>query len=122
LIFLGPPVRIPSTFTTGKLFSVPLEMKYLMFSDERFVESMNNPSKDPIAFWTNGGPGKLYLFQFKLYRCSYFRFVHNPRMLRSSWFYDWTSKIHPHIFIYTLLLLVIVLGTIQAKQGYVSQQ
>lgn len=23
-----------------------------------FVESMNNPATDPIAFWTNGGPGK----------------------------------------------------------------
>ena len=22
-----------------------------------FVESLNNPSTDPIAFWTNGGPG-----------------------------------------------------------------
>lgn len=23
-----------------------------------FVESMGNPLQDPIAFWTNGGPGK----------------------------------------------------------------
>jgi hypothetical protein len=25
-----------------------------------FVESMNNPASDPLAFWTNGGPVRIF--------------------------------------------------------------
>ena len=38
-------LRIPGTSANSK------QMHYW------FVESMNNPTTDPIAFWTNGGPG-----------------------------------------------------------------
>ena len=48
-------------------FSGYLSVKGLMAQGEKtknlhywFVESLTNPSTDPIAFWTNGGPGKTF--------------------------------------------------------------
>eukprot|EP01031_Cornospumella_fuschlensis_P045613 gene45613-55824_t len=47
---------------TFKQFSGYLDIPGTSAGDKKhmhywFVESMNNPATDPLAFWTNGGPG-----------------------------------------------------------------
>lgn len=71
-------IKLPGTehlIDNFKQFSGYLSVKGLMAQGEKtknlhywFVESMSSPSTDPIAFWTNGGPGKT--FSFRLNRCS----------------------------------------------------
>ena len=66
--------KLPGTehlTTTFKQFSGYLSVKGLMAQGEKtknlhywFVESMSSPSTDPIAFWTNGGPGKTLTFSW----------------------------------------------------------
>ena len=62
-------INLPGTelLLTAKFnqFSGYLSVKGLMAQGEKtknlhywFVESMTSPSTDPIAFWTNGGPGE----------------------------------------------------------------
>lgn len=74
-----------------------------MLYNLRFVESIQSPSKDPLAFWTNGGPGCSGLIGFLTEQGSLCRYTttHAFRLLvyiilyRKSWLINITLTLGP---------------------------